>query len=73
MLLTVYVIINFRKNFKDPELPVNSYILLLTHLLNEDKKSNIIMSSEDFNVVSGCLQGGILSPTLFNKYTSDMP
>ena len=37
----------------------------------EVKYNNVF--SEDFNVVSGCLQGGILSPTLFNIYTSDMP
>ena len=35
------------------------------------KYNNIF--AEDFNVVSGCLQGGILSPTLFNLYTAVMP
>lgn len=28
--------------------------------------------SNEINVISGCFQGGILSPTLFNVYTSDM-
>ena len=28
--------------------------------------------SDEINVISGCFQGGVLSPTLFNIYTSDI-